>query len=701
MQPKSLVRHTRPEVGLAPLRTHLYGVIRSLGIANNPKLKAQLLPVLQKIEIALLLDQHSVVAVTGLQGVGKTTIIREIYDIPSGILPEVTGRGEKLPVWIIENAEGDDDIRAVVIKATIDQEHALPHVPEVAVDHDDIKRIATDPEADDFLLKLYVPPRFFRGTARSFLLLPGIEQEETPWVRLAHYAMACSDAAVFVTNDTNWARAATDLEFERVRDRLRGNIPVIALSFSDQSPDGNEAFKATVAKTLQIDEDDSGRIVATRPGDKEWVGRLRQAIDQHTSSSQITRYKQLEYLGSLLQEEVHPALAAADQAAESILVKLALDEYQGVKRITDVIELEVKSLRKEYVKALDDELEAYQTRAASEVRDQIKKHLNGKLRTVRETAFGENGDDRRKLGTAVSKAWRSPKGDTLDRMYLRVLNKVAPPRFVRYGVLADHATSDPHLLLRSFEAQEDTPDSNGRQPLIRTAAGRASRELELDENILHDIRLLLRGSEEANSMRLYHSARVLPALVLEAVRLGVVIPQLFDLQAGTVAPKDQLDHVSKEFGELRKTGSGMFKGIGLMFGLDFIPDGEFNLISDVFKTAGVSAAAAGSLATGIVATVAVGYAAVSVGSALNRMALDRESRAQVAIGELRDRTRQRFIDAFDHLMDNLVEHVRSRLIVHYRLDEGFALAARLRKSLADSQSVYRELDGHVQPLLYA
>ena len=96
----------RPQAGLHALRDRLYDLLRALPVLDNTELERRVLPVLRKVEIARLLDEQYVVAITGLQGVGKTTLIRAIYGLPEDLLPEGVGRGEKVPIWVLEHSVG-------------------------------------------------------------------------------------------------------------------------------------------------------------------------------------------------------------------------------------------------------------------------------------------------------------------------------------------------------------------------------------------------------------------------------------------------------------------------------------------------------------------------------------------------------------------------------------------------------------------
>lgn len=51
-----------------------------------------------KLNMAKLTNDKTILSITGLQGVGKTKIIRHLYKLEDTLLPSDGGRGEVLPV---------------------------------------------------------------------------------------------------------------------------------------------------------------------------------------------------------------------------------------------------------------------------------------------------------------------------------------------------------------------------------------------------------------------------------------------------------------------------------------------------------------------------------------------------------------------------------------------------------------------------
>jgi hypothetical protein len=78
---------------------HLY--VASVELSPDGK---DLLSIVRRLFVTEVLDARPTVAVVGLQGAGKSTLTAGLYPHVGGMLPQNVGRGEKLPVRIVERA---------------------------------------------------------------------------------------------------------------------------------------------------------------------------------------------------------------------------------------------------------------------------------------------------------------------------------------------------------------------------------------------------------------------------------------------------------------------------------------------------------------------------------------------------------------------------------------------------------------------
>ena len=680
----------RPEAGLHALRDRLYDLLRALPVLNKPELEASVLPVLRKVEIARLLDAQYVVAVTGLQGVGKTTLMRALYGLPEGVLPEGVGRGEKIPIWILERTPEDDGPDMAVVEVTDRESGKSADLRERPIEEAaDFAHIAQNPESRHFLLKLRVEPTFFQGD-KSFLLLPGIEGDgesaDTMWVELARHALSCADAAVFVANESGWARHTTQRELERLETMLSGSHPVVVLTGQDQSSDDHAELIETVARDMNVPDDERDRLLPTHPepgapGRSDWRQDLRHALQTYSATSRSARTRQLEHLKKVLTEEVLQLLQTVGTESKRAWATLDANEFSQVRHVTNEMEAEIQTLRADYSVALRKQLDTHQGKAVDALGGGIIE--KGFWDKVKGLFGGDSLKDRTALRDAVARAWAA--GDAPALLHGRALNDTVAPRLARYNALPTGASVSRQDLLGTFAAPApvaatDEDDLFGDD--TRPADTRA-----INPQVLSDAHILMiHGADKAEfSDSLLNSVRVLPALAVEAVRIGTIAPGLFDLEGKAFAPADQIKHVGDEFGALRESHSGILKGVAGMLGLDFVADGEFDIVKDLVGKAGVPAAAGGPVTFAIVGAIAVAYTAMSVSAAVNRAEIDQHTRGSNAIAEIADQTHAAHLAEFDRMMNLLVEHVKNRLVGYYHLGTEYARIARLDKAFADAR----------------
>ena len=112
------------------------------------------------------MDAGYLVAVAGLQGDGKTTLVRALYDV-KGWLVANESQGERMPVFIVEDAVGEPQGRLITASGDLPAE-----VPDFqnAVHGDNPLVLYPEPRT---------PPRYLlpghRPGQAGFLLLPGYE----------------------------------------------------------------------------------------------------------------------------------------------------------------------------------------------------------------------------------------------------------------------------------------------------------------------------------------------------------------------------------------------------------------------------------------------------------------------------------------------------------------------------------------------
>jgi hypothetical protein len=138
-------------------------------------LKKDFVKLLNGIALTRLTSDRQMLAVTGLQGAGKTTIIKRLYEMDERFLPENLSRGEQLPVLISE--WGREETCGFVCCSVQDEEKRI-HIETTQITAEEFKKKSMDPKADDIWLELKVPYRYLKDENKSIALLPGFEKDD-------------------------------------------------------------------------------------------------------------------------------------------------------------------------------------------------------------------------------------------------------------------------------------------------------------------------------------------------------------------------------------------------------------------------------------------------------------------------------------------------------------------------------------------
>ena len=93
-----------PELLLNSFNNKVNNLLSKSIILNKPKLGKKLKIFFRQTFISELLFDEYVIAISGLQGAGKSTLVKELYELDDDDfpLPQNYARGEKLPVMIKE-----------------------------------------------------------------------------------------------------------------------------------------------------------------------------------------------------------------------------------------------------------------------------------------------------------------------------------------------------------------------------------------------------------------------------------------------------------------------------------------------------------------------------------------------------------------------------------------------------------------------
>lgn len=635
---------------------------------------------------ALLYD-HTVVAVAGDQGAGKTRLMRLLYDLDTEWLGDNAGRGEYLPVLVLEDARVS---KAEGCLYRWDDQTA-PGAPRgEAVTAEGFRKAVTAWGDDLVLPVLRVPPRYFGGAANSgFLLLPGYEKitaKNRAWQDFMRLALVASSACILVTNGGLLAQAQDAIRTDLQKNQLAGVQPVIAVTGTETLPrQRRQELRETAAARFGVPLDG---VVCTGVGDPAYEDAIRQelraALGRQGGVGLRARDRQLEDLEEL-----------------SLHVGLVVSEARQAVRSGRDAQPESEELRLEIMDVLD--------RAIEDMRADYRRNLEAKLAGVERQALAAARHDFDEAETGWMARFRDVKDNVLlkgvraeERMHARLQAAVedsgggaafAP---VHATLLADLSRSQ--LALPEPSAPEpagalsELPDGTGEVTILdRAAPSGTQKSLQALQGVLaqrRDHNSALPDRQDAQEMR--GAVRLLPAIAttyMSAMQSGV-IAVTGPGQVPTTDLREILQDVTDTTVEMHGLTKPLLKAAAGVLAIDVAVDGEVDSIP-AFARALMSVVQGPGSTVGSAAVGAVGPVGMAIGAAVIAYAVisslekqQARGRAHVteAIGSAFREQRTRHLAQFDELMSWIRRRVSDRLEVLLRLDEG--LGNQLRATLA-------------------
>ena len=672
---------------------------------------------LRACQMTSLLYGHTVVAVAGSQGAGKTTLVRELYEIDTCWLAGNEGQGERVPVMVLEDAavtapqaflyKWTDDLGADGMRGT-------PVSPAVFKD-------ATRAwgELTLALPVLRVPVRHGGGRPNTgFMLLPGYEEinrHNQSWQEFMRLALVASSACVLVTDGSLLAQQQDIMLFDLKEQQLAGVYPVIAITKTEEMEEEHLAeLRATASARFEVP---TTSVVCTGSGNVEaWQRSLLAALGRNGGIGAEARSRQLQDLEKLSRM----VGVVVNEARRAIRRREDLSDDGGT--LLDVLE-ELKQ-------------------ATTETRDAYKKRLDTALDDVAALAGKDAATDYNATEAGWQNAGRqvwdwaslaSHKGEqrAADRLQTAVLNRGGGAAFAltHAALLADLAKDKLTLPITPStapgqEAMFEHADAPGGNPLA-TLGTLVTVRRRPDSDAP--------SRQQAQSLR--QEIRQLPAIAttyLSAVQTAVIesaapekVSSLPDLLKQGTSTISNMNGLTKDLikaaaavlvidvadGEIDSI-PGLINGIAAAvsgIGAAFAGGAGVTGAGAAAATGTGAAAAAGgaagttaAVAAGTTATAVAAGAGLAIGAAvvayagielLGRHQAKGAEQAKAAVhAAVRDQ-KTRHLAAFDEMMDWLRGRVNERLHVILRLDE--ALGQRLRAQLAigdlaDARACFQE-----------
>lgn len=669
------------------------------------RMARELMGSVRKIKLASLMYERTLICVSGMQGAGKTTLMKHFYGLDDDCLNISLERGEEIPVFITEKedmpADKKPELYAIRIMKDANEEY---HQQELEMSPEEFRNASKGTDAATLYLELRVPYKHTGNEKTSFVLLPGFEARKSYRETLVDFAISSSDAAIFAFDGRLLSQQDNYRHLKELAEKFGAHI-IYAITRSDSAVDGNAAVRETFMQEMKIENEN--QVVCTgayaEPKmNEEWIRQLANAINLYGCTSIRSQENNIDYL----KDEID-------------VIRGKLSEIEEILETTDdgdIVSHANDKLLRQFDEALANQVKQYQTKLKEEYGEGAKKsrdmlslkfdEQNGKLHSLRKAILGVSKADMEAAEQIVKDSlYENEEGYTCKRVLVpercrmealkKSLRTLEDPQNASLPKLLS-IDEDAHGQRYLTEDKQNLEVPQSLYSLIQKPSGKNEPSF-VPENV--SSRQLMASLVEIGTY--YYSMSCYDAMAKdigaeeykpcedqiswEEVEQSAKRASDFVLGVGAAAARlHDAGRTSKEAGgeiteEQRKTSEMLCDNyqqsssvqkfsVGLvgMTGMDLIGDAKLNLIPQIASSFGVS--------VGVVATVAGGAlaagAAIAIGRDITRIQCDDYGRARVALDTI-----------YDKLEEDAVEDYKAKMAM---------IRGRLEENLIDMDSSSRK-----------
>lgn len=668
--------------------TELLNAALHLGCNENSGIKEakdKLITSLRKIILAYYMKDtvQAVICVTGLQGAGKTTMMKNFYHIPDGILNVSLGRGETLPIFIREKANcKKPELQAVCIRHTEDTYESI----EIPMTEAEFAKASgsngeLDAQTSIMYLEVRVPYCHFCREEFAFVLLPGFERKRSKWQELIDFSVKCADTAVFVFDGSGFSMRENKVRIEKAAERFGSNL-IYAISHSDSSEDNNEEIKKTTMETLPIHTEQSDRVVCVgdyghKEQDEKWINALKRAITRYANNFERGNRNCEEYIKCIIEEDIMPAIDAIQNAVQMGEVGQIYTELQSVSPVLNAFDEAVKKRRKLVEKNLDRKLKEATSNSIQRLQDEFKQ--KNVLDKLQRQFFGVDVKAIEKVQNMIKRSMKDPQTEAFF-----------------YETACAEAVGDSYRTLSDANKCKELLEGSGQFMLARNSV--AKRDTEKLELALVDAKQLIANPEgKKGQLQSQNPKDVVECIVDMCTQYyglnaaGLLVQERPELKSYFEKMNITSTALKDEMASAQKVMFGM---LGIT-GVDIMSDGVLNGVPMLAEALGISIFSAAAGVVGI--SLAIGGAAVL--RDINRVQLVEMDRASNVIENIHENVKNSFLELYDEAMDIVKKRIDDNLQVIYDVNakarDKMNVQIAIHNINERVSSIYMELNGNV------
>ena len=610
----------------------------------------QIRRIVRKMFIASVLEGQNVVAVTGLQGSGKTTLVKGFYGLSDEFMAATEARGERLPILVTEDDVQEPVMRRQALNWAEDRNSWSAYPEQITAK--ELKLLAADGgDTGTMLLELHIP-RTHPKAFPALLLLPGFENVQDVHEDLIEFSVSCVGTCIYVVSKNLHASDAHRKCEDKLSKLFEGRKPIYALSFSNTTDDYNGQFRTNIAQAQGAEKDQV--ICFGKDDGQKWIKPLEDAIWKYAySSAQATQAQQRYLLGSL-QEDVKTMAHIAEYYQKQIEITDTLTDDPYLTKLRENFKKERKIIAENVRKAMD----ARASDSLSYLEELWSK--DGLLKTLKSVG-------RCLLGPSVKDIVES---ENLIKTAILGKNIKSNASGIEYCRDAYITGTD-----KSLKKLENTME-----------------QFPLTSQTSHNMMVLLTWGKPGGTQGLLAEGSIIPAL--DAIPKVASHTFLSILDQGFQRVDLPLDGFTEEIKdvlkEARRGGAEGQRTLLAMLGItgiDFIPDQKMDLIPELADVLGIST---GWAAAGVITAAAAG-AALEVWRIGNKRDVTNFFAARDAIQSFyRDRAND-YMNFYDKGCNEICQRVERALVDIYNVDRNTATKLNIYITIKELGDTYDKL----------
>ena len=665
---------------------HIRELIVELGTttfaASMDKQKDEMLEKLSvlynKLILTDLMADRTLLAITGLQGTGKTTILKILYDLPASLLPENSSRGERLPVFITEK-----DVQAIetyVYRVKSNIENSMS-VGRESVSLEKFNEISMNPSPNkDLWLECIVPNRYLYDEQKSIVLLPGFEKDNKDISQLLlEHILYLSTSSVMVLRKDTYARETTQNMMRKVKEVYSKVKPIIAISFGNVNPEQNDKFKQEILQEFEIQTAEHNRVVVTGKGQdypQTWKQELMDAIDAYCYTSNTTEDMQIQLLLNLA-KQIDDVMLDVRKMVEQEMKSRQLNNQLSGDRYDVLVQFEVQY--KKYLSDLEESIVLELSRRVKPSRDELRNYLAANASWAKELKtkfFGQKPQELYALENKIQAIWNNPnkqvsilnKGEEKPDTYLE-------PNLEILKVVSNYVAQEGKQVITAFDEKKEINDaSQNLSPLELMMQEVAATEIHSPQHIeptpVERIDAYFTNNDTRPTSLKHDDYKTMAVMGALLIRESYIAQDLHENGQATLDEK-LLDKASAEFDlvsnmdKLSVVAPKLLKSIPLILGVDGLIDGELDLVNHAVSA--LSSVGIAITASQLLAIMGAGFAAAYAAKAIQEsMRKANERQLQLAqagervFNELPQIQAKAFTNSLRRIYDRMADQLLSR-----------------------------------------